>query len=264
MFKYSVIARLDPGSIFKYVCEEERGKEDHTTFLLRSLSVTQYRQCEELLSDPSHRMGMFGLKVLEYGLIGWDNFTYEGGEVIPFDFNGISSVPYMVQLELIQEIMIISELEDELVNEIAVVTRWANWSDKNKNAYQWDCDYCLEHKIEKKRNCDGTLPNVCSKCKEETSADECDKCGIETKPQFKFYWSKNKRDFITRCPLSLLTPRAIKLVNMINYIDNSKSLPFLGGALDQTNFFFNIRMVVLSEQNALLRKEMDEIPKKGK
>jgi hypothetical protein len=261
--QYPIIARLDRQSIFPYVCESDRETEDKTTFYLKGLTVFEYLSCELAGKVSAVNFGTFALKALKYGLIGWDNFTDEEGEVIPFDFKNLVFIPGDVQTELSNEIVSISEPDIELGNELRLVAKWSDWLEKNeKRKYQWECEFCIEKKLSEKRNCDGTMPLVCAKCKAELEEDEdeCGKCKAKAIPQFKFHFSKQVTDFVTQCPVSMMTPRALQLTNIVNFNDNAKALPFSGGSLEQTYFFYMVRTIVLSEQNSLLKKELEEKP----
>jgi hypothetical protein len=259
--QYSIMARLDPRSRLEYVCESERESEGKTIFYLKPLSIAEYLKCESVGRVQAVKVGTFTLRALQYGLIGWDNFADEEGGVIPFDLKNISYLHPNIQIELAEEIVRIAELEGEIVEELKLVARWGEWLDKNENRkHQWECEFCLEKKLFKNRNCDGTLPNKCSKCSKETLEDECPICGVKTIPQFKFRFSSTITDWVARCPVAMLTPRAIQLTNIVNFTDNAKALPFHCGAFEQTYFFYLIRMVVLSEQNAILKKELDQKP----
>jgi hypothetical protein len=261
---YSLIERLNPQARFPYVCEEERGSGDFTIFYIKPLTIFEYRHCEDSGSS-NERVGAFGLKALTYGLVGWDNFLDEDGKIIPFDVNNISAIPYQNQLELSSEIIKISDVEEDLVEEITTVIKFSDWSRRNEQtARQWNCEYCQEKKLDKVRNCDGTMPRRCPKCNKDIYADECDVCLVKTKPKFMFRFTNFVDDYVDRCPLSMMTPRAIKLTNLVNTMDNSKSLPFSGGALEQTYFFYSLRSIVLSEQDSILRRELDDAKKKSK
>jgi len=260
---------MDPNFKHKYVSVREKEIEGPTIFYLKSLTVFDYGICEEIKIDGNH-LGLYSLEVLMRGLIGWDNFTYSDGSVIPFDYynmKSISLIPYLVQLELIEEVIDICEIEQELIDEIQYVTKWSGYSsrlDENKQN-SWYCENCISEKRQKSRNCYGDQLNTCDKCKEDMEFDICPKCEKKTTPKFRFRFSKVKGDLVTRCPVSLLSRRAVKLVNLVNYVDNSKSLPFPGSSLEQTQFFYSLRTVVLSSQDSLLKKEMDNMDKdKGK
>jgi len=254
------MARLDPKNIYPYVCEEEKGDKNSTTFFLKGLTVAEYRECEELLSEGS-MFGEYGLRVVKYGLVGWDNFVYEDGEVIPFDFNNIGSIPYIFQIEISNEIVELSELNNELFEELELVAKWGDWISRSSHPEHWECEYCSEKKLSSIRNCDGTQTYECQKCKGRSNDEICKKCGIATKVAFRFRFSNKKEDYVKRCPVAILTSRAIKITNLVNFMENSKTLPFPGGALEQTNFFYMLRSMVLSEQNELLREEMDRSKK---
>jgi len=264
--EYSIMARLNPDTIYPYICEDDRDNDDYTTFYLKALTLIEYRECEELYSD-FHSIGGFGLRSLKYGLKGWDNFTYENGEVIPFDFKNISAIPYKNQLELYGEIMKISEPDEELVNELKFVAKWSSVMDKldENKLKQWDCvEYCSQKKgLQKSRNCEGNGTYICKYCKDDVpdNNDVCEECGKKKGLVFKYRFSDQADDYITRCPVGILTSRSLKLTNIVNYIDNSKSLPFNKGAMEQTYFYYMARSIVLSEQNSILKKEMDQMKK---
>jgi len=121
------MSRLDPHVRFPYICEAERGLENPTVFHLRGLTVAEYRMCEEFYSGDTSKVGEFGLKVLEFGLMGWDDFTYDDGEIIPFSLDNLSAIPYFIQLELYNEVINLSEVNDSLYNELVFVTKWGDW-----------------------------------------------------------------------------------------------------------------------------------------
>jgi len=257
--EYPVIERLNPKSRFPYICESEKESEDRTVFYLKSLSILEYRSCEESIGLEKTRYGAFGLMALRHGLVGWDNLIDDDGRIIPFDFSNIDAIPYMAQLELSAEIINIAEVSDELTDELKLVTKWADWIDHNKRTSdQWECGFCIEKKLPDIRNCTGNLPNKCPRCQRSIQDEFCEQCMLPTKPQFVFRFSNVIGDHVSRCPVSLITERALRLTNIINYIDSSKALPFSGGALEQTAFYYTSRIIVLSEQNALLKKELDK------
>jgi hypothetical protein len=259
----SIISRLDPRFIHSYVCEEERNSEDKTIFRFKNLSVSEFRECEDIYLAHSN-LGQSGLKVLEFGLVGWDNFTFDKGEVIPFDFEHISSIPYENQLELSERIFSLAQVEQDIEDEIILILKWSEWLDKAKNKEQWQCEYCITKKLDLARNCSGKHTYKCKDCNAYYETNECSKCKKTLKPNLIFRFSTKLDDFVTRCPVSLITIRAIKIVNLVNYCDNSKSLPFSGGALEQTHFFYSMRNVVLSTQNMLIKKEYDSMREKTK
>ncbi len=256
----SLTLKLDPDTIYPYVCEVEREKDNHTTFFLKSLNILQYRICEELFSDDVN-VGEYGLKVLEYGLIGWDNFAWDDVEVIPFDLCNIGTIPYSNQLELFNNIISLSEVDSDLIDEMIYIVKWSDWLSKSKNPDQWTCEYCAEKKLANTRNCDGSRTFSCKSCDAFCSDDVCPKCNGRANLVLKYRFSNKVNDFVTKCPVSLVKTRAIKLVNLVNYIDHTKSLPMVGGALEQSHFYYMARTVVLSEQNSLMKDELDKMKK---
>jgi len=260
--KFPILKRLDPRTIFDYVCKDD-DDDTPTIFKIKPLTVFEFKSCEEGSPDRENnqqQLGEFTLKILQAGLVGWDNFVYENGEVIPFSFSNIGAIKYDNQVEIFENIMDISDVSEEVANEVKFVTRWSDFVSKSDKQDLWSCDTCIERKLFVARNCNGDMPNRCLNCNIETDNSKCPKCGKITKPHFKFIFPGDnpKNSSITRCPVSMLSSRAVKLTNLINYIESSKSLPFGGGALDQTNYFYTARMIVLSEQSDIMKQELKQ------
>ena len=257
---FPITPRFDPKSVFPYVCKSDRGSTDFTTFLLKPLTILQYRECSETsYTNGMNRIGSMSIAVLRYGLIRWENFRFgDDQEPVEFSIKNISAIPSDEQLELYGMILELTEPDEELLAEIKFIARWSSVLSKIDNPDIWDCQYCADKKLSDTRNCDGTIPNECNRCGNETLESICPKCKAKTRPKFKFMFSKLIGDFVTQCPVSLLSIRAIKLTNIINYMNDLNSLPVPGGALEQTNYFYEIRSAVMSERDAILRKEMKE------
>ena len=258
----TIFARLNPESAFSYVCENEKSESDHTTFFVRPLTVFEYKQCESQNLD-NKGIGRFSLMALTQGLVGWDNFRYsDNNEVIPFDLANIDAIPSEYQIELSSFILSTSEVPDELQENIKSVIQINDYL-SNQNPDIWDCSTCKHQKI---RNCNGDQPNWCPKCREKTFEEFCPTCTapgkgrVRSVPHYKVIIHGKQ---YTRCPLATMDKLAIKCVNLINYIEGAKALPFGGGAMAQTNFFYSLRMTVLSEQNHMLKMEMDSISNKA-
>lgn len=254
----SIIAKFDPQYRHQYICENEIDAVDQTIFILKPLTIFEYRFCEEISLNSNMSIGGFALKTLEFGLVGWDNFEYDEDEVIPYSIENFSAIPMHAQSELSSKILELSEPDEKLVDELKFVAKWSSWVSKTKNPSQWDCDFCSEKGFQNARNCGGDLPNKCPRCKHESHLELCPRCGAKLNPHFKFRFSNELSDFVTRCPLSIITNRSVKLTNLIMFMNESTSLPFSGGSLEQTNFFYSVRSTVLSEQNMILKEELNK------
>lgn len=76
----------------------------------------------------------------------------------------------------------------------------------------------------------------------------------------------------TECPVPMVTDSLMNeddrfanlAVNIVNMCENTKSLPVLAGAMDQTNVFYECRIVVLSEQNKIEQEKHKEQEDKAK
>ncbi len=259
-YKYaSIISRLDPNAVIEYICESERESKEATTFFLKNLTVAEYKKCEENFLDDDPNFGKSNLIALQYGLKGWDRFYWEDtNEPIPFEFKNINALPSHIREELSRVIIELAQVPSSLEKDLIFVSRWADYLNKSKNPEQWSCEVCISKKQNIARNCNGDIPNKCLSCGYKGFEEECPKCERKMQPFFKMRIGKPPLHIdVTRCPVSLLSMQAVKLTNLINYVENSNSLPFSGGAMEQTNFFYNVRMIVLSEQNALMKSEIE-------
>lgn len=76
----------------------------------------------------------------------------------------------------------------------------------------------------------------------------------------------------TECPVPILTDSLMSdedrfanlAVNIVNMCENTKSLPYLAGVMDQTNVYYESRIVVLSEQNKIEHEKNEERDRKSK
>lgn len=88
----------------------------------------------------------------------------------------------------------------------------------------------------------------------------------------KFFVIKHGDFKFTECPVPMLTDSLMTeedrfanlAVNIVNMCENTKSLPYLAGALDQTNVFYEARIIVLSEQNKIENEKQEEQEQKRK
>ncbi len=262
--KTSIFARLDSRYIYNYVCEEDKDSDSRTIFKLKNLSVSEYKECEGYYL-AGFNLGQFTLTALRHGLVGWDNFAYEDGEVIPFDFVNFSAIALENQVEISETIFNMASVEEEIENNIKLILKWSRWLDNAKNKTQWDCEYCNNKNLSNARNCDGLHTYKCNRCGSFHTEPYCDECKKQiSRANFVFRWSTKLDDFSNRCPIALLDPLTVKLVNIVNYCNDSHAVPFSGGAMEQTNFYYHLRTIVLSEQNAMLKAELDKDKNKNK
>jgi hypothetical protein len=105
-----------------YVCKCDRDKpsSDKTIFRVRFLTVHEQAHIRDMMYNVSGMgtarrekflTGSAQVKALEYGLLGWKNFTYENGESIQFDKENFSCIPPAERDELANYIRGIEEEE---------------------------------------------------------------------------------------------------------------------------------------------------------
>lgn len=257
----TIMDRVNPGYVRRYVCEDERNQEYPTVFLIKNLNVWEYKFAEELLTEKG--TGSFNLFVVESSIVGWENFLLTENETIPYSLNNISHIPVNYLNEISNEIWNSAEVDKDLEYELVMVARWQDYFSKldERKASEWNCEYCIEKGLQKRRNCYGDEENVCmnNKCGYTGPETKCPKCGDKMRPPFRLVLNKNLGIAVSRCPLSILTSRAVKLSNLVSYTESSHSLPFGSSAFEQTNFFYAARTILLGEQNTLLKAEYANI-----
>jgi hypothetical protein len=112
---------------FNYVLEEDRKlpEKDQTIFKLQPLSYSQTRVIDDLLGtafrNKTNPLGTMNHKLLNYGLMGWENMKDNNGGEIKFKRNKEGDIPddlFMCftreqRSELASEIWGGSKIEDE-------------------------------------------------------------------------------------------------------------------------------------------------------
>lgn len=54
------------------------------------------------------------------------------------------------------------------------------------------------------------------------------------------------------------------MINLVNWSENTGCMPNLGGLLDQSNVFYECRVIVLNEQNSIQHEKEEENKLKSK
>ena len=127
----------------------------------------------------------------------------------------------------------------------------------------WNCDYCVTKNLQDTRNCKGDTTGECQKCgpfteeecllDEETGRYKCSKCG--GKMRWSFELRLGRKWSVHYCPVRIIDPTTIFLVKLVNWSESIGILPFGGGLLEQTNFYFEIRNTIVNEK-ALAEDEL--------
>lgn len=97
---------LDPNRTFDYILEEDRSqpKEKQTVFHLKVLSARQLASLEDEMAvvklgqkgEMQMNTGSHVLKVLEIGLVGWENLLgSNNGEHIPYNKDQVNRFDYL-------------------------------------------------------------------------------------------------------------------------------------------------------------------------
>lgn len=132
-----------------------------------------------------------------------------------------------------------------------------------KNPQTFDCEFCSSKKtptgtLKEDRNCGWQKPGVCDKCGDvpfrATEADEkgskfiCPACGgvVRFGKSAEFVLGKYRTP---GCPKSMLSEQASFLIQLIDWSERTGCLPTAKNLLDESLFFFDIRLFVLSERS---------------
>ncbi|MDQ1279592.1 MAG: hypothetical protein QG670_854 [Thermoproteota archaeon] len=140
-----------------------------------------------------------------------------------------------------------------------------------KNAKEFDCDYCESKKdLKQNRNCGWEQSGECSGCGEIKFED-----AIRDPKDSKFYcpicggrvrWGRASEFILGNyrtpgCPKSMLTERAVFLIQLVDWSDEVGILPTADHLLDESLFYFELRNFIISERN---RSEEEMMPKEKK
>ena len=102
---------LDPTKPFDYILTEDRDKplEDQTVFKLKVLTARELANVEDgmaaLISDTGEvaiKTGSQLLKILQFGLRGWENLKDGSGNDVPYRGRGPSGEPHPETLDKVQ------------------------------------------------------------------------------------------------------------------------------------------------------------------
>lgn len=259
--------RFDPEHIFEYVCDEEVDPKDITIFNVRPLTILQYTICRNVLMGNGEgsgtNLGTFSLEVVKFGLVGWKNFKYEdNGEDISFCSNNLNALSVKIVDEISRAILSLSEVDSKCERSIRFTIKWSEYVGKLQNPDQWNCDICTKKKLAGSRNCEGKDLRLCRKCKLETLLSICPKCDKVTSPKFilklnnkQTRYANEGFDYVTRCPVRFLEPKIMSIINMATFIDEAGSFPVKGAALEQSNYYYQIRQMILTERNLALKDD---------
>lgn len=124
----------------------------------------------------------------------------------------------------------------------------------------FDCTVCEKTgKLKEDRNCGWGKPGQCAKCGDipfesvemalDGSRFNCPICGGKVR------WAK-KAEFILGkyrtpgCPKSMISPRAMWYLNLVDWSESTGKLPTANTLLDESMFYFEVRNFVVNERNA--------------
>lgn len=161
-------------------------------------------------------------------------------------------------------------------------------------AQEWNCEFCLERKLFKDRNCPLGITDGDAEYEKDSGAPQSDGAAARAKYGFNFA-SRPKRgstpvanqepeaiadddssksryvirhgDFeFEECPVPMVSDglmteddrQGLQIIDMVNWSEATGMMPVVGGLLDQANVFFEARKIVLSEQNKIDNEKQEE------
>jgi hypothetical protein len=260
-----MILRLDPNHVFDYISNSEEDSDNPTIFKIKPLTIREFNICRQPLlgdgfDDKKNSYAVYHLEVLKFGLIGWENFYWDDtDEVIPFAVGNINAIIPDVRDELTDAILKISEVNYKIESKIRLACKWSEYLSKQDKPEQWSCMYCQKNTATRSaRNCEGNALRRCRSCSKEVKEPKCPTCGKVTTPKFMLRLNKKIKDseegldYVTRCPIALMDPKVLSVMNIINLSDELKTPPVDGSILEQSSFYYQVRQIILEERNAAL------------
>jgi hypothetical protein len=137
-----------------------------------------------------------------------------------------------------------------------------------KEPKTFDCEFCESKEgLKKNRNCGWEQPGECSNCGEIKFEE-----AIRDPKDSKFYCPicggrvrfGRASEFVLGayrtpgCPKSMVTERAVFLIQLVDWSDTVGILPTANNLLDESFFYFEIRNFIISER---IRSEEEMRPK---
>lgn len=155
---------------------------------------------------------------------------------------------------------------------------------------QWECDYCIERQLYTARNCPLEInkededKNISSETVSDSIAARnkygfSKKKEIKTETQVSQEESKPKSLYVikhgdfefTECPVPVITEGLMSsedrfanfIINIVNWSEATGNMPVVGGLLDQSNLYYESRVIILAEQNKIEHEKHEEIKNKA-
>jgi hypothetical protein len=150
--------------------------------------------------------------------------------------------------------------------------RWAAFLRTKDDPAVWDCAYCEEKGLQETRNCKGNLDGYCAShgtvkyeeidFSESTGKPLCPECGRALKMPFEIVLGKKYRIF--QCPLNEVDPYSLYLISLVNWSEATGQLPSGGTLFDETNWYYELREFVVTEQNTIRDEYFTEKEKQAR
>lgn len=139
---------------------------------------------------------------------------------------------------------------------------WLNQDPKREDS--WNCDDCIAKGNDTARGCDEEPQAICEEhgnflynalgYKDDTGTPFCPVCGGKVRWKFKPLFLGTTYA-VYSCPVQQLEPYHMFLVKLVFWSESSGVMPVTGGLLEQSNFYFEVRNVIMAER-AIAEEEM--------
>jgi len=182
--------------------------------------------------------------VLHKGLVGWTNFS------VPYSETSLSFVPYFVRIDLVREIVSLSVLSTEMMNEVRQATR-AFLLEEATNPSDWICDKC-EEKSRIIRKC----PFLDEDAKQKDLLEVLNPALIKPWDMKRIKngklprWALDMSHHYDVCPVGLVTKKARMLAGVVIDSMRRNILPVDPPVLNAQPYLFQqAKAIVIEEMN---------------
>jgi hypothetical protein len=251
--------------LIRYVLSEEQTADRPTIWILRSLTYGQVGEVTALKVEG--QILEADILTVDYGLVGWQDFTDESSQPLVFSPETVFRVPPRATEELAEVLWNISHLDDDIREDLVALVRASEFVSEAKTPDIWDCEYCVAHNLQTVRKCPDEIMAVDDLAADrlQRAALKADKYGIRRPGEADVRSVLEYRGYrFTSCPVSSRGWVAEFLYGLVVRCDNMQVLPGPGGYLGQENTYVQASDIIGAERNKIERHKHNEEDSKTK
>ena len=133
-----------------YVCKDETDHSAKTIFELRQLTFGQYNNILSLQEEGKSMEAV--VLAVRSGIAGWSNLIDDHDQPVLFSPDSINRLPSTAVQELGEQILIISNIDEQTRNELIGMARFSEFLAETKTPEIWTCDWCEKNGKKRERD----------------------------------------------------------------------------------------------------------------